>query len=298
MKTKLKAKGLYDFRKVVFSHGWIDLAPFYLEDTRPVIQVGIRTQNGPRAVGVSGTSNGLVIESKGPPLSKETINAVQYMFRLDDDLNDFYAHARTYKKPWIANGRMGRLLRSQSVFEDLVKMILTTNCSWALTRYMTDTLANTLGEPTDSGLRLFPTPEALASKPESFFRKKIHAGYRSSYLSQIGKQICSGKLDPESWRNPKRNTEDVRKEILKVPGAGPYVADNMLKLLGRYDYLGLDSWARGKLKELWKMKKIPSDKTIERRYKVHEEFKGLVLLCDLTRDWFESNEFKSWIRSR
>ena len=45
--------------------------------------------------------------------------------------------------------------------------------------------------------------------------------------------------------------EALRDQLLALPGIGPYAADNLLRLLGHYGYLGLDSWCRGKLKRLY-----------------------------------------------
>ncbi|MBK9162731.1 MAG: hypothetical protein IPM21_02230 [Acidobacteria bacterium] len=36
----------------------------------------------------------------------------------------------------------------------------------------------------------------------------------------------------------------MKKELLKVKGIGTYAAEHLLKLLGRYDGLALDSWLR------------------------------------------------------
>ena len=48
------------------------------------------------------------------------------------------------------------MLRSPTVFEDLVKMICTTNCSWALTEKMVTGLVENLGRETNDGRRSFP----------------------------------------------------------------------------------------------------------------------------------------------
>lgn len=298
MKVELQAKGAFDLKSVVFSHGWADLAPFRVLKSNGAIRLGLRTSRGPVTVTISSSPNGLAVEYDSAAPKIEIEKSIRHIFRLDDDLSEFYRAVANDGRSWLEPMRMGRLLRSQSVFEDLVKLILTTNCSWSFTRIMTDRLAEMLGEPMGEGIRLFPSPEQVASKTEKFYRDKIRAGYRSPHLPLLAKRVLKGDLDPNSWLDPKRPTEDVRKEILSVPGAGPYVADNLLKFLGRYDRLGLDSWARGTLKRLWKMKKIPADKTIERNYKKFGEYKGLVLWCDLTRDWFESDRFSDWIRER
>ncbi|HLG19090.1 MAG TPA: hypothetical protein VI895_04645 [Bdellovibrionota bacterium] len=291
----LSSRGPYDLRAVVFSHGWADLTPFCVLAEDGTTEVAVRTKKTVATLRISPAADGLRIEADD--ISDEVIQAIRWIFRLDDDLTEFYTHTAGNDRPWIGERKMGRLLRSQTVFEDLIKLILTTNCSWAFTRLMIDQLMKELGDSAPDGSRAFPTPAALAGKTEKFFRTKIRAGYRSPHLRTIGRAIVNGNLDPEKWRDPSLPTENLRKEILSVPGAGPYVADNLLKFLGRYEYLGLDSWARGTLKRQWGMKKIPSDKTIARRYKPHGSYQGLVLWCDLTRDWLESEDFSSWIRT-
>lgn len=297
MSRLLRAQPPYDLRAVVFSHGWSDLGPFRVQAADGSIHVGLRSSSGPVVVKLNPVSNGVSVEAKEGKLTPDLIEDLRWMFRLSDPLEEFYAHARKEDRPWIEVARMGRLLRSQTVFEDLIKLILTTNCSWSLTRSMTDRLCALLGERAQDGTHLFPSPQAMAKKNETFFREKVRTGYRSSHLPTIARAVLSGKLNPEKWRDPSMLTEVVRKEILAIPGAGPYVADNLLRYLGRHDYLGLDSWARGKLKELWKMKSNPADKTIQSKYQKHGKYRGLVLWCDLTRDWFDSGKFENWIRT-
>lgn len=292
----LTAKGPYELRSVVFSHGWSDLAPFYVVKTDGTVRVGIRSGKDAIDVTVSPAKNGMAVQA-GKPLADGTKKTLRRMFRLDEDLSPFYAHAGKTGRAWIRRARMGRFLRSQTVFEDLVKLILTTNCSWGLTRAMTDALARELGEATSGGLKLFPTADALASKSESFYRTKIRAGYRAPHLPKLARPVLEGVLRPETWEDRSRSTEEIREEILSVPGAGPYVAENLLRLLGRFENLGLDSWARGKLKEIWRMKKTPSDRTIAKHYHAHGAYRGLVLWCDLTRDWFKEGALEDWIRT-
>ena len=81
--------------------------------------------------------------------------------------------------------------------------------------------------------------------------------------------------------------EDLRREIQSVKGAGRYVADNMLKLLGRYEGLGLDTWCRRKFAEIHHRGRRVSDRTIERFCAPFGRWRGLALWCDLTRDWFD-----------
>ena len=293
MRKHLKAQGPYSLKAVVFSHGWSSLAPFQVLGDDGTTSVLVRGKRRIHSLRVSPTKSGVSIQSSSQ-ISDDVVSKVRWMFRLDDNVNPLYAYCKEQGRAWVEKNHMGRMLRAETVFEDLIKLILTTNCSWKLTEIMTQRLADQLGEADKDGRKMFPTPQAFAKKSEKFYRGKIRTGYRSPYLSSIGKAVASGKLDPERWKDPAIDTETLRKEILAVPGAGPYVAENLLRFLGRTQSLGLDSWARGKLKKMWKMKKLPSDKTIERKYKVHGDYRGIILWCDLTRDWFESSEFNNW----
>jgi len=120
------------------------------------------------------------------------------MFRLDDDLSLFYeAVSQQPEFIWIAKQGAGRLLRSPTVFEDLVKMICTTNCSWALTEKMVNSLVNELGRESNDGRKSFPTPEVMAQQSEKFYRDKIRSGYRAPYLNELAQRVASGELKVE-----------------------------------------------------------------------------------------------------
>src|SRR5205085_820974 len=89
--------------------------------------------------------------------ARNIIRDVRHMFRLDDDLQSFYEVISAETEfAWIAQQGAGRLLRSPTVYEDLVKMICTTNCSWALTEKMVTALVNELGTKSDDDRKSFP----------------------------------------------------------------------------------------------------------------------------------------------
>ena len=93
----------------------------------------------------------------------------------------------------------GRLLRSPTVFEDLVKTICTTNCSWALDeKYGHEIWSKSSARKRRTANALSRPPEAMASVDEKFYRNEIHAGYRSPYFVELAEKVASGKLDPAS----------------------------------------------------------------------------------------------------
>src|SRR5207244_1106979 len=113
----------------------------------------------------------------GVRVSNSITRDVRHMLRLDDDMAGFYgAMSAEAEFSWIPLQGAGRLLRSPTVFEDLVKMICTTNCSWALTETMVTRLVNNLGEPAPDGRKAFPTPAVMAKVSEKFYRNEMRSG--------------------------------------------------------------------------------------------------------------------------
>jgi 3-methyladenine DNA glycosylase/8-oxoguanine DNA glycosylase len=148
-------------------------------------------------------------------------------------------------------------------------------------------LVELLGEPAADGRKAFPTPQVMASRPASFYRDEIRAGYRSEYLHELAENVASGKLDVEGWVDSDLPTPELKKQLKSVKGVGDYAAENLLKLLGRYDGLALDSWLRGQFYKTYNNGRVCKDKKIERHYARFAEWKGLAIWCDMTEKWFE-----------
>jgi N-glycosylase/DNA lyase len=213
------------------------------------------------------------------------------MLRLDEDLSSFYvAAAREPELAWVGNGA-GRMLRSPTVFEDLVKTICTTNCAWSATVRMTGALVRELGQPVEGGLdrRAFPLPEALASAEDEFFRDVARAGYRGPYLKALATDVAEGRLQPEALADPELPDDEVADRLLAIAGVGPYAMAHMMMLLGRYRRLVLDSWTRPKYRRLSGRKRI-TDKGIERAFVRYREFAGLAFWLTLTKDWLTQED--------
>ena len=122
---------------------------------------------------------------------------------------------------------------------------------------------------------------------EGFFRDTIRAGYRSPYFVELAERVASGELDVESWLHSELPTPELKKQLKSVKGVGDYAAENLLKLLGRYDGLALDSWLRGSFYKTHNNGRACKDKKIERHYHKFGEWKGLAIWCDMTEKWFD-----------
>lgn len=282
----------FSFRRTVASHGWCNLAPNSLDQEAWVYRT-VFTAGKPLCLDISEDSGRLKIQlaSTGSIDKDKILAAVGHIFRFDEDLREFYKLAKSEKEmAWIARSRSGRILRSTTVFEDLVKTICTTNCSWALTKNMTSKLVQTLGEETASGTRAFPNAQAMAKMPVDFYTNEIRAGYRSAYLKELAEKVASGKLDVESWLCSDLPTSELKKEIRKVKGCGEYAADNLLKLLGRYDGLALDSWLRGEFYKKHRAGNACDDNEIHDHYERYGKWRGLIMWCEMTKESEEQIE--------
>jgi N-glycosylase/DNA lyase len=290
MDITIKTPRGFNFRRTVLSHGWCALEPFAFDQSNwTLVRVLDRGQAEPVTVRISSRKREINISPSrrlGKKAAGEIERDVRHMFRLDDDLGDFY-QAVTIDPDfaWVANEGAGRLLRSPTVFEDLVKMICTTNCSWALTKKMVSGLVNELGRASAGGRKSFPTAAEMAQMPEKFFRDQIRSGYRAPYLAQLSQRVASGSLNVEGWLTSELSLSELIKEMKSVKGVGDYAAENLLKLIGRYDGLALDSWTRAQFARLRNHGRVASDKKISRFYSRFNSWRGLALWCDLTRDW-------------
>ncbi len=216
------------------------------------------------------------------------ITTVRSCLRLDEDFCAFHAEARRHPRfRWIAAAGAGRLLRAPTVFEDVLKMLCTTNCSWALTTVMVRNLVGFYGERWDDHRSAFPTPEAIAGTTEAKLRLDVRAGYRAPHILRLAEAVASGRLDVESWRTSVLPTRELYAELFRIRGIGPYAAGNLLKLLGRYEHLGLDSWVRGKYAEIHARGRRVSDAAIERAYRRFGAWRGLFFWLEMTRSWHE-----------
>ena len=290
MDLKIPIPRNFSFRRTVASHGWYQLPPFALDTAKwelsRVIDVG---QKPPVTIFLTEHKTHVRVNASRPVTKSEAaivLRDARHILRLDDDLGAFYlATGNDPEFSWIGQQGAGRLLRSLTVYEDLVKMICTTNCSWALTLKMVNGLVNNLGRESNDGRKSFPNGQAMASMPLKFFVDEVRAGYRAPYLKELAGRVASGELNVEEWLSSELPTRDLLKQMKGVKGVGDYAAENLLKLLGRYDGLALDSWTRARFYELRNKGRKANDKKIARYYARFNEWRGLALWCDVTRDW-------------
>lgn len=283
----------FSFKATVYSHGWSQLAPFNLdtESWKLDFVFDFETERKPISAVIFENEGKIFIEAKTESLNKKTsekiIRDARHILRFDDEFEDFYKHTNSRKHlKWIAEKKAGRLLRSPTVFEDLVKTVCTTNCSWAMTKKMVSNLVEKLGETSESGEKAFPTAAAMAKMPAQFYRDEIRAGYRSPYFAELAEKVAAGIINPESWLDSKLSVKELKKEMKSIKGVGDYAAENLLKLVGRYDGLALDSWLRSQFYKKHNGAQICDDKSIEKHYENYGSWRGLAIWLDMSEKSF------------
>ena len=285
-----------DLWRTLNSHGVTELPPMAIEPERRTMAITLPIAGGrPRTVHIRDGRRGharldVLGRAPGPRTTERILAAIRHVLGLDQDLSPFYAlAAEDPDLAWVSHGA-GRMVRSPTVFEDVIKTICTTNCSWALTTKMVTALVEQLGEPAAGSDarrgRAFPTPAAMAAAPERFYRTVVRAGYRAPHLRTVARLVARGHVDLERLR-PERGFPDdeVEAHLLALPGIGPYAAAHVMQMTGRHSRLILDSWSRPKYARLAGRRRIPADATIIRRFRRYGPWAGLAFWCFVTRDW-------------
>jgi 3-methyladenine DNA glycosylase/8-oxoguanine DNA glycosylase len=279
-----------DLGLIVRSHGWYDLPPFEWDAAKKTLGLIFLEGEDPVQVVVAERTNGLVAKatvlapsaraSKGELRSVRRV--VSRVLDLRADLSSFHSScAGDPRFAWVARRGAGRILRAPTLFEDAVKVLATTNCTWGLTKLMVKNLIERFDR---SGA--FPNASFVAGLPARVL-SAAKWGYRAPYLAAFARRVASGKLDLSRWEDPGLSDEEIEKEIRAEKGFGPYAADTLGRLLGRHRKLGLDAWSRKKVAALRFRGRAVKDARVARFYAPFGRHAGLAFWLDMTRDWHE-----------
>lgn len=277
----LAARQPFNFMSVVNSHGWVQMAPFAFDESRRTLSYTDTLSNGRMLeYRIRETPRGVQVEAAaglGKSEKNEVAQRVSWMLGLDLDLSDFYKAARGEPKLRKARrGAHGRVLRSPTFFEDVIKTILTTNTLWAATKRMNLNLIAAFGPSSDgTGRRAFPLPEGIASSTEAVLRQKVRVGYRAPAIHELACRVAAGTLDLESFKTSTLPTLELRKELLRIRGVGPYAAANLLMILGRPDFIPIDTYALKMVSHEWHRGRPVTARHVEKAFQKWGPYKGL-----------------------
>lgn len=244
----------FDLASTLSSHGWVVLSPnVYNKEINSFSRVEALPGGRVARLTVSSSTRSsqnkvnIAVESPSEILSsdkKYIKEQARHILRLDEEYSEFHDLCREKGGVWagLACGK-GRMLRSPSLFEDLVKVICTTNIQWGGTRRMLAELVNAFGTHVSpqQGERTFPDAHTLAALDEALFSSRVRLGYRGKFVLGLAKDLAEGRLDAGRWLDPHMPTGEIKKQLLAIKGIGSYAAASMLMLLGRYEDIPVDT---------------------------------------------------------
>lgn len=212
--------------------------------------------------------------------------AVARMLRIEKDL-------RRWRRlhPAARRRGFGRMSRSPTLFEDMVKTITNCNVGWSSTVRMNRLLVERIGGG------CFPTPEQLAGLTPSRLQKRCGVGYRAKRIVGLARRFRSGEIDPAWFESPERTPAELNEALLALDGFGPYAASNVLQLLGHDDHLPIDTES---YRLYCKVTGAPRprdpkqlDAEILQRYEAYRPHRFLAYWFELWRD-YESQRGDAW----
>ncbi len=203
-RLQLSAPAGFTLATVALAHGGCGLAPTGWDG-----RLHLRL---PRPVTVD-ADLGVTFDGKAPDVA-----TLRHVLGLDDDLTELHdACDRLPELAWVRAAGAGRLLRSPTVWQDLVGALAATNTSYRSTQAMLRALV---------GDGAFPSPEQVLELPAP-----TGWGYRTPHLLTMAGRIAGG-LDVQAWLDPDLPDADVLTAVRTLPGLGPYAAAQVLPLLG------------------------------------------------------------------
>jgi 3-methyladenine DNA glycosylase/8-oxoguanine DNA glycosylase len=289
--TRLSVKRPFSLFSTVVSHGWYQTLPFRwvsgdeallraeaLRDGRVMLvrveEVAAKQRNyRDLVITVTGES------ARDPGIASEMSRRVDIMLHATEDLSEFYALAATV--PELKEARRlgaGRCMRAPTLWEDVVKTILSTNVTWRQAVAMINRLAE-LGDPcpADPSLRSWPSPGQVIRAKEKFLRDTVRAGYRSPYIIELAKAQKSGAIDLDALdaAAKKMNEKQLYDALVALKGIGKSSAHFLMNLLGHYDHLPVDSATYSYAKRELFHGKRPTEKQIRRRFARYGKWQSL-----------------------
>ena len=274
----------FNFGSTVNSHGWERLEPFSLNrETQVLTRIErLPSQLARLEIAHDGEISVTVhSESRLGKKDRAYVTAfIEHCFAFDWDMGECYAKVADDPEYSFIKGKgLGRLLLAPNMWENLVKTQFLTNTHARHTTAMAAKFC-ALGDPFGDK-HAFPTPEQVLTKSVDELEEQTGTGYRAKYIHSLAEAIKSG-FDPESLRNPALDYREVLERVRALRGFGPFSASYVLKLLGRFEQVSIDTVMRRYFVEISGQENA-TDADINAYYERFGKCRGLVAWWDVSR---------------
>jgi len=221
------------------------------------------------------------LQVRGAKDSDELRAKLTRMFQLGVELGEFHEMAKlSPAHAWAADERFGRLLCGSTLFEDAVKIILTTNTMWRQTVRMAELLVAKCGRG-----GAFPEPADIARFSAEELQEECRLGYRAKSIRKLAEvDVASCQLSVAGQPvtgNRQPTTQECFDAYRKLPGIGPYAAAHLLAMDGRHDFIAVDTEFRRFVRETYHHGRKVSDAAMLRRYAKWGRWKYLAYWSEL-----------------
>jgi N-glycosylase/DNA lyase len=279
-RVKIAVPSNFSFPSTVNSHGWYLLAPFRWSPEEEVLR---RPEVvGGKAIDLTISMDGGALRVEGARDSAELRARMTRMFQLGVDTSEFVALTRdSPSHEWVARSGFGRLLCGSTIFEDVVKIIATTNTTWGQTVRMTELLVEKCGKRTRAKRAAFPQPEDVVRFRPDELQNDCRLGYRAKTMHALAKGIVDGSIDLAEVSDRSQTTEELFASYRTLPGIGPYGAAHLLAMDGRHDFIAVDTEFRRFVRERYHKGNAVKDTTMLRRYARWGRWKYLAYWAEL-----------------
>ena len=248
-----------------------------------VVDLDIRFKRGKLEVTVGDGSVPAALRRGDSGAPNELLtDRLRRMFQLDVDTAEFVTLTRdSAAHVWVETSGFGRLLCGSTLFEDVVKIIATTNTTWTQTVRMVANLVEKCGRPSPSGQRAFPSPQDLARFDVATLQQDCRLGYRAKTIHALATAVASGAIDLDAISDPFQTTEGLFASYRTLPGIGPYGAAHLLAMDGRHDFIAVDTEFRRFVRERYHKGRRVADATMLKRYAKWGRWKYLAYWAEL-----------------
>ncbi|HYM61918.1 MAG TPA: endonuclease III domain-containing protein, partial [Thermoanaerobaculia bacterium] len=258
------------FRATVLSHGWYHLAPFRWDADGKVLRRTEVLAGSAVDLTIVSARDGLAVSAPVALGSHRLALEKRFgrMFQLGVDTSEFVTLTRSSPAhAWVEPSGFGRLLCGATVFEDVVKIIATTNTTWRQTVRMVELLSAKCGRRSAEGNAAFPEPAEVARFSEEELQRDCRLGYRAKSIHALASGVADGSIDLDALgRADGQPAEALFKRYLLLPGIGPYGAAHLLAMEGRHDYIAVDTEFRRFVRDRYHRGRKVSDRSLVRRY--------------------------------
>ncbi len=146
----------------------------------------------------------------------------------------------------------GIKILNQEIFECLISFIISTQNAIPRIKKIVSKFSEMYGKKLDFNGKTyyaFPTLDELSAITEDDLAP-LKAGYRAAYIVDAVNKIKSGDIDLESLKN--LSYTDAKKELMKIKGVGPKVADCVLLFsCGKKEAFPIDVWVKRTMQSLY-----------------------------------------------